>query len=269
MSEIALSFPDESDETSYNFVTSFITAVMSLPGGKVDRASFLRDQMRSHCSYRQVRHAIGASPANAGIPSDLIDRVADEVIQSHVVAAAAGSFAAGIPGGLAIALTIPVDMAQYAVNALVLAQKLAYLYGWPDLLSDGEMDEATEKRVLLLMGMMLAAGKAKFAIDHVATAFAEQVGKRLPQQALTKTLYYPVVKEIGKWLGISVTKKSFAESLAKVIPVLGGIVGATVTTVTFRPMAHNLKDHLKELRFANGSDRELPAIGDNRRIFDR
>ena len=232
---------------------------MALPGARVDRASFLRDQLQSHCSDDLVQAAIESRPAYAGIPSDLIDKIADGVIQSHVVAAAAGSFAAGIPGGLAMALTIPADMLQYVVNAIVLAQKLAYLYGWPDLLRDGEMDDATVHRVLLLMGIMFAAGNAKNAIDLVAKAFADEVGKRLPQQALTKTFYYPIVKEICKWLGIKVTKKSFAEGVAKVIPLLGGIVGATVTTVTFHPMAHNLKNHLKELRFAKGSDHDPPG----------
>jgi len=253
MSEVALQLPEEGQENSYNFVVSFIMATMSLPGGRVDRASFLRDQLQSHCSAAQVEEAIEFNPASANIPSDLIDNLADAVIQSHVVAAAAGSFAAGIPGGLALALTIPADMLQYVLNAIVLAQKLAYLYGWPDLLRDGEMDDATVHRVLLLMGIMFAAGNAKNAIDLVAKAFADEVGKRLPQQALTKTFYYPIVKEICKWLGISVTKKSFAEGVAKVIPILGGIVGAAVTTVTFHPMAHNLKNHLRELEYAKPS----------------
>ena len=258
MSEIALNLPDEGHEHSYNFVVSFIMAIMSLPGGRVDRAFFLRDQLKNHCSDTQVETAIASSPASAGIPSDLIDKLADEAIQSQVVLAAAGSFVAGIPGGLALALTIPADMSQYVLNAIVLAQKLAYLYGWPDLLNDGEMDDATVHRVLLLMGIMFAAGNAKNVIDFVAKAFADEVGKKLPQQALTKTFYYPIVKEICKWLGIKVTKKSFAEGVAKVIPFLGGIVGATVTTVTFHPMAHNLKDHLKELRFAKEPDHNGP-----------
>ena len=263
MSELALEFPDDSHDNSYSFVVSFITAIMSLPGGRVDRASFLRDQFQSHSDDTQVQAAIASNPASAGIPSVLTDKLADGVIQSHVMAAAAGSFAAGIPGGLAIALTIPADMIQYVLNANVLAQKLAYLYGWPDLLQDGELDDATVHRVLLLMGIMFAAGNAKNAIDLVAKAFADEVGKKLPQQALTKTFYYPIVKEICKWLGIKVTKKSFAEGIAKVIPLLGGIVGATVTTVTFHPMAHNLKDHLKELKFAKGPDHDPPESGDN------
>ena len=39
-----------------------------------------------------------------------------------------------------MAATIPADLAQDFWHAIVLSQKLAYLYGWPDLLEDGELD---------------------------------------------------------------------------------------------------------------------------------
>ena len=46
----------------------------------------------------------------------------------------------------------PADMVQFYWHALVMAQKLAYLYGWPDLLEKGEVDDQTEIYLTLLVG---------------------------------------------------------------------------------------------------------------------
>ena len=56
--------------------------------------------------------------------------------------------------------TIPADMAQFYWHALVMAQKLAYLYGWSDLLEEGQVDEQTEFQLTLLIGAMLGAALA-------------------------------------------------------------------------------------------------------------
>ena len=130
------------------------------------------------------------------------------------------SFAAGLPGRLAMAGTIPADMAQFYWHALVMAQKLAYLYGWPDLLENGEVDEQTELYLTLLVGTMLGAVVANEALAELARRFAVQTVRRLPRQALTKTWYYPIVKQVGKWIGISVTNRGFAGGVSKVVPVI-------------------------------------------------
>ena len=44
--------------------------------------------------------------------------------------------------------TVPADLAQFYWHTLVLAQKLAYLYGWPDLSDKGEVDECQSPRAL-------------------------------------------------------------------------------------------------------------------------
>lgn len=263
MSEIALDTPENDDDGRYRYVISIIRAAMALPGAKVDRNSFLRDQLRPHCGDQQAEDATNSNPADAGLPRELMDKIADSVIKSHVVRAAAGSFVAGIPGGLTMALTIPADALQYVWHAIVLAQKLAYLYGWPDLMKKGEPDVETEHRILLLIGSMMGIGEANRVLDVIAKEFAREVGRRLPREALTKTFYYPIVKEICKWLGVRLTKKTFAEGVARIIPIVSGGIGAAVTAITLRPMARKLKDHLKELRYAKGHDQDSPESDNN------
>ena len=223
---------------------------MALPGAKVDRGSYLASQLSSHCDDQQVVQAILRRPASAGISPDLIDKLADDCIRRHVLLASGTSFAAGVPGGLALSGTIPADMVQFYWHALVMAQKLAYLYGWPDLLENGEVDEQTEIYLTLLIGAMLGAAVASEALAEVAKRFAEQTVRRLPRQALTKTWYYPIVKQVGKWIGVGVTKRGFAGGLAKVVPVIGAVFSDGVTAATMRPMSKRLKNHLRTLRYA-------------------
>ena len=230
---------------------------MSLPGAKVHRASFLRDQLSSRCSVEQVKYAIKYNPADAGIPLRRVDKIADSVIKSHVVKAAGGSFAASIPGGLAIALAIPADLVQFVWHAIVLAQELAYLYGWPDLTREGNPDAETEFRMLILMGSMLGVGEANHVMAEVAKQFAQHVGQELPKQTLTKAFFWPALRQILKILGIKLTKKSFAQTLASIIPVISGVIGATITTIALRSMARKLRKHLRGLEFARPSSNSL------------
>ena len=227
-----------------------LKASLALPGTKVDRASYLASQLSSHCDDQQVLQAILSSPASAGISPDLIDKLADSCIRSHVLKASGASFAAGLPGGLVMAGTIPVDVAQLYWHALVMAQKLAYLYGWPDLLEEGEVDEQTEVQLTLLIGAMMGAAAANQGLAELAKRFAGETVRRLPRQALTKTWYYPIVKQVGKWIGVRVTKQTFAGGVAKVVPGIGGILSASVTAATMGPMAKRLKNHLRTLKYA-------------------
>ncbi len=250
----------QSDSESGGRAFALIKAAMSLPGARVDRESFLREQLRAHCSERQVEIAIEFNPAHARIPITTLDKIAESVIRSQNFKAAATSFFAGIPGGIFVGVTIPLDLAQNVRHAVVLAQKLAYLYGWPDLFQDGALDEETQARMALLLGSMLGLRKANILLSEVSSRFAGEVATRLPRYALTKTSYYPVIKQICKWLGIKLTKTTFAQGVAKAIPVVSGGISGTVTGVVQRRMAHRLKNHLRELEFAKPSEDKPTTI---------
>ena len=233
-----------------SLVLKILRAAMALPGARVDRASFLRSQLRPHYTDEQVREAIEFNPAHAGMSIHQIDEIADSVIKPHVIWAVGTSFAAGLPGGIAMAATIPADTVQFAWHAIVVAQKLAYLYGWPDLLEEGEPDEETQLRMVLLIGAMLGVAEANRLLAEIAKRFAREVGRRLPRYALTKTAYYPLIKAVLRWVGVGLTKQSFARGVSKLIPIVSGIISAGVTAYMLRPMARRLKNHLRILEYA-------------------
>ena len=82
---------------------------------------------------------------------DALDKVADTCIKDNVLLASGTSVIAGIPGGLALAITIPTDVAQFYAFSLKLAQELGYIYGYDDLwASRNELSEEAKKYTLTL-----------------------------------------------------------------------------------------------------------------------
>lgn len=51
---------------------------------------------------------------------------------------------------------------------------------------------------------------------------------------------YPLVKTIGKQIGIQVTKKGTSKLISKAIPILGGVVSGGITYVSMKPMGRKL-----------------------------
>lgn len=216
---------------------------LSMPMVKVDRTAFLMNEFSMYDNADQLRDK---RPIDL-FDDEVIERAARGVINSHLTTATVTSTAAGIPGGLAMAATMPADIAQYYWHVLVVAQKLGYLYGWPDLLDDkGQITEGTRNVLTLFVGVMFGAQAASKLVGEIAKQVSLQAAKRLPQQALTKTMYYPVVKQVAKWIGVKMTKDTFGRSVGKAIPILGGVLSGAITAFSFKPMAEKLQKHLRE-----------------------
>lgn len=220
-----------------------MNAALSMPMVKVDRTAFLVKEFSMYDNADELRDK---RPIDL-FDEEAIERAARGVINSHLTTATVTSTAAGIPGGLAMAATMPADIAQYYWHVLVVAQKLGYLYGWPDLLDDkGQITEGTRNVLTLFVGVMFGAQAASKLVGEIAKRVSLQAAKRLPQQALTKTMYYPVVKQVAKWIGVKMTKDTFGRSVGKAIPILGGVLSGAITAFSFKPMAEKLQKHLRE-----------------------
>ncbi|CAM5295094.1 hypothetical protein [Streptomyces fumanus] len=234
-----------------------LLAAAKLPGVRIQREAYLRSALARHCSEDDIRRAIEETPAAAGIAAEILDKAANDSIRYETAKVSALSAAAGIPGVLALPATVPADTAQYVGHMLRIAQKLAYLYSWPDLFSEeGEdTDDATKAVLTLFFGVMVGTKSANTAVGKVAGLMSEQVAKKLPQKALTQGVVYPIVKKVAAYLGVQMTKETFAKSVAKAIPLVGAAVSGTLTFATYLPMAKRLKKHLAGLPLAEPSHR--------------
>ena len=239
--------------------TQLLDAAARLPGVRINRAAYLRAALKRHCSEEQIERAVAESPAAAGIPFGVITSAAKDSIGYETAKVTALSAAAGIPGGFAMIGMVPADLAQYFGHVLRIAQKLAYIYSWPNLFADDgegdELDDATEGILTLFVGVMFGLQMAQGGVAKVANMMAAQALKKLPQQALTKGVVYPVVKKVAAHLGLKMTKQIFAGGVAKIIPVLGAVLSGGLTLATFLPMSRRLQKHLASLELTKPGHR--------------
>lgn len=227
---------------------------LRVPGIRIDRSAFLQKELQTKFPQSVIDDAIAFNPLHAKIPTKTIDKIADEVIKYERNCVSGISAALGMPGGVAMAATIPADIAQYYGYMLRATQKLMYLYGFPeiDLEEKGQtFDSETMNILIICMGVMYGAVGANNALKAIAKALASGVEKQLLRKALTKGTIYPIVKSVAKWFSVKMTKEVFAGFFKKAIPVVGGVIGGGITYLSFKPCCDKLKTSLQNTMLSN------------------
>lgn len=239
--------------------TSIIESAAKLPLVHIDRAEFLTKNLSKLCTKTQLQKAIVEGTLHADIPIAILDSLANAVINAETIKVTAISTAAGIPGGLAMAATIPADLAQFYGFVIRIAQELAYIYGWDEMFTESsELEVRTESQLILFIGVMSGVSAANKVVTKLFGETAmKAVAKKVAANALTKTWYYPIVKKIAAMLGQKLVKESFAKGVSKAVPILGGAISGGLTLATFNPMAHRLKKHFSTM--AHMSPEEFAA----------
>lgn len=225
-----------------------IQKAVKLPGIRVNRTKFLHKELIKYYPETTVQLAIKENPAYAGIERDRINEIARNVIKYETNKVSAISFAAGIPGGLAMAAAVPADIVQYFGFLIRAMQKLAYLYGFADFgLNEEEISDETLNQLVIFLGVMFGVQGANVGVKKIADAAAQKVLRTLPQKALTKGTVYPMVKKIAQAVGVRMTKQIFAEGVSKIVPVIGGVLSGGLSYVTFKPCVKKLQSSFKDL----------------------
>ena len=228
----------------------FLAKVVRVPGVRINREEFLRQELRKlHMGDDAIARAIDSNPLLAGVALTQIDKLAEDAISYETNKSAAISFVAGIPGGFAMLGTIPADLMQYYLHALRIMQKLAYLYGWSELIPDDrDTDDDTIGVLAVFFGVMLGVGGAAQSL----TAFARVAAKTAYQnhatkRALMSITWYPVVKHSLRLIGINISKNSVAKGISKLVPIIGGFVSSGLTFMALQSQSTLLKEHLREI----------------------
>jgi hypothetical protein len=122
-----------------------------MPGVSVDRATYLSMALGRRRDQRIIQAAIKTTPAYAGVSDRDIELAALKSIAKERRRTTLISAAAGIPGGAAMAATVPADLVQFWMHLLRVLQKLSYLYGWGDLVSlDGREPDVPKRAAVVL-----------------------------------------------------------------------------------------------------------------------
>ena len=247
----------EKNNSSDFSLESIVSAAIKVPGVKVKRNEFLAKVFSDSPSL--ISAIVDSNPIEAGITREQLLKKAKKLIAIRTSESSVVSFAAGIPGGFAMIGTIPADVIQFFAMTLRLAQELSYLYGAQDLWTNGEIDdEKARNQLILYCGVMFGVSGAAAGVRVLSAQIAKTTLKKLPQKALTKTFWYPLVKKICAAIGIKVTKSSVSQGISKAIPVVGGVISGGLTFASMMPMANRLLSTLDKSAF-DYTEKDLEA----------
>ncbi len=239
----------QSNQTSEIALETIVNNAIQIPGVKVDRQKFLAESFAKE--NVDIQKVIDIGPIESGCSRDMLARMANKLILVRTSTSSVASFAMGIPGGIAMGITVPTDALQFFGMTLRLAQELSYLYGAQDLWKDGEVDDtAVRGQLIMYCGVMFGVSGAAAGVRILSSQIAKTTLKKLPQKALTKTVWYPIVKQIGKLIGVKVTKSTVAKGVSKAIPVVGGVISGGLNFASMLPMAKRLVVALDKANFA-------------------
>ena len=247
----------ENDVAKQMMLEEVITSAVQIPGVKVNRKQFLAEQFAS--KVNNLEEVIEKGPIEAGVSREDIALLSKKLILTRTSQSSMASFVAGIPGGFAMAATIPADILQFFGMALRLAQELSYLYGSQDLWVEGKLDdERIRNQLILYCGVMFGVSSAVSGVRVLSTQISKTALKKIPQKALTKTFWYPIVKKTANLVGVNITKKTFAQGVSKAVPIIGGVISGSINFASMMPMANRLNETLDKATF-DYSDEEFNA----------
>ena len=216
------------------FWFNILDAALKIPGAKIDREVFLQKTFEKYCNQETIDKVMEVGTFEAGIEITLMDRIANDSINQHTKIATTTSFIAGIPGGLVMAATIPADVVQFYYHVIAEAQKLAYIFGVQTL---NDAEDNFKEVLTVYIGVMAGIGDAENTLNDIMN---DQFSKNLTRVTLGKILDKTLIR-IANTIGIQLTKKSIGRGIAKIIPIIGGIISGGMTLFSYYPMCNNLK----------------------------
>lgn len=146
-----------------------------------------------------------------------IDKTINRLVVESVEAAGVNGFVTGLGGFIAMPITIPANLAGALIINARLAGAIAYLRGY----------DPSDPHVRTVATLVAVGSSAQ----QVIRSFGVKVGQHAAMQAIKK-IPIVVIREINKKAGFMLvakygTKRSLV-TLAKGVPLVGGIVGGAV-----------------------------------------
>lgn len=233
---------------------SFLNGILKMPGAKINRESYLRKIFHG-LSEEEIKTCVSESPTKV-VPAPEIERAATTVIKSHTAQVTTLSALTGIPGGLAMIAMIPADVANYYYHVVLVGQKLAYLYGYPDMIDEGgNLTKDGEIMLTAFIGVMNKVEMANKLIQKIAVEMtkrmSEETAVRVAGNILSKQIVSQAVEVIARKLGTQIAAKNVGRGAAKAIPLLSGIICGTLTYTSFKPQSKRLHEALKKNNVSN------------------
>jgi len=231
-------FADKLDVNSDGKVDlkDIVLIAIKVPGVNINRIEFLKKELAKRNEESKVMLALDKNPKIAKIDNAIIEYIADDVIEDERKKVVAISAALGVPG--AVAMTLPVDIAQYFSFMLRAAQKLMYLYGYPGLNVKEDIDEDTLNVLTIALGTMMGVQGADAALRSLSGSIVKTISAGI------KVSTKGVPQFLGSLVGVGIGKLGFGV-VGLSLPIIGGAISGGLTHITFTSACDRLR---KELR---------------------
>ncbi|GAA1149642.1 EcsC family protein [Nesterenkonia lutea] len=146
-----------------------------------------------------------------------IEKTIKRLVTESIQAASVNGFVTGLGGFIAMPVTIPANMAGALVVNARLTASIAYLRGY----------DPTDPHVRTVVTLVAVGSNSQ----QIAKTIGIKVGEKVAMQAI-KRIPVAVIRQVNKKAGFMLlakygTKRS-AITLAKGIPLVGGVIGGTV-----------------------------------------
>lgn len=189
-----------------------------------------------------VRAAIELTPVQANIPLPQLRRIAGKMLGREARRTTVVSIAAGLPGAMAAATTIPADLAQLYAHLLRAIQMLSYLYGWRDVccVTEGEMDPSTRRAIILFLGAMAGDVQAESELARLAPL-------RMTDGLTDAICESDVVDAVTVNLEGRMAHRMTGQVVGKTIPLAGAVISGTLSYGGFSDMWKRLRDVLERI----------------------
>ena len=164
------------------------------------------------------------------------ERAIHRVVRQHVRGVAAGGFVTGLGGFLTLPVALPLNVAEFYLQATRMVGSIARLRGYD--LTDDRVRTAV---MLTLTGEDPGDILRQAGLGAVGGHVAQSVGGRLPRGAMMM---------INKGIGFRMLRRAGERSLAsfgRAVPALGGVVGAFYDVRQLRRIAAAARREFPEL----------------------
>ena len=222
----------------------FVLMAVKVPGVNINRREFLKKELGKKNDEKKVAKALETNPKMAKIDNATIEYIVDDVIEDERKKVVAISAALGVSG--AVAITLPTDITQYFGFMLRAAQKLMYLYGYPELNVSENMDNDTVNILAIALGTMLGVQGADAALRNASKGIIASISAGL------KVSTKGIPQFFGSLAGIGVGKIGLGV-VGLSLPIIGGAISGGLTHITFTNGCDRLR---KELRNGPLNDEE-------------
>ncbi|MBO4804704.1 MAG: hypothetical protein IK005_09370 [Paludibacteraceae bacterium] len=239
---------------------SIMKATLLLPFAKIDKNTYLNTVLKRHLSPEDVKRALETAPTKVmGVKN--ISKLAQKEARKNVWYATLLSFITAIPTNWLMWPAIIIDLLQFQIHVFLISQKLLFLYGKYDIEKESQVNEKANRLMLIVSTIMIGKQKLSRVAKSAAGMVGKQIVERYGTRLLSKFIIFNTLRQIAKWMGISLTKTMLIEGINMLIPIICAAISALVSYALISPMAKKLQSHLKQ-----ELEKELNAKEENAEI---